>query len=77
MSPQTDRYASVRIPDHSTIGDATDRYRRDADAFTAGVQHALDEITGIVDRVLMDPHTSEYLIGRAADILKDVQDGHL
>lgn len=77
MTAQTDRYSCIRNPDHSTLGDAADRHRRDSDAFTAGVQYALDKITATVDRVLMDPHTSEYLIARAADILLAVQEGRL
>lgn len=77
MSPQHDRYTGVRNPDHSTLGDAADRYQRDSDAFTAGAQYALDKIVGTIDRVLMDPHTSEYLIGRATEVLQEVQEGRL
>jgi hypothetical protein len=44
-------------------------------AFTAGVQHALDKMTATIDRLLMDPHTSEYLIGTAANILANVHEG--
>jgi hypothetical protein len=57
------------------IGDSIDRFDRDPDAFTAGVQHALDKMTATIDRLLMDPHTSEYLIGTAANILANVHDG--
>lgn len=77
MTAQTDRYATVRRPEHSTLGDAIYRFDRDADAFTAGVQHGLDRLTGTIDRVLMDPRTSEYLIGVAADILADAHNGKL
>jgi hypothetical protein len=77
MTAQTDRYCLVRRPEHATIGDAIERYDRDADAFTAGVQHALDKMTGTVDRLLMDPHTSEYLIDMAANILANVHAGLL
>jgi hypothetical protein len=77
MTAETDRYGQVRRPEHSTIGDAVERFDRDADAFTAGAQHALDKMTGTVDRLFMDPGTSEYLIGVAANILDDVHDGIL
>lgn len=77
MTTATDEYYEARLPQHSTMGDARDRFIRDADAFQAGVQHALDRMTGHIDRLLMDPHTSEYLIGCAADILNGVHDGRL
>lgn len=74
---QTDRYYATRKPEHSTLGDAADRFRRDPDAFTAGAQYALDSMTGTIDRLLMDPNTSEYLISRAAEILAGVHSGAL
>lgn len=77
MTDATDAYAAVRQADHSTLGDSLTRFYRDADAFTAGAQHALDKMTGHIDRLLMDPHTSEYLIGCAADILRAIHDGYL
>lgn len=69
MTIQTDRYSRTRKPDHSTLGDSIERYNRDADAFQAGAQYALDKITNVVDRVLMDPNTSEYLTEISANIL--------
>jgi hypothetical protein len=75
MTAQTDRYGLIRRPEHATLGDSIDRFDRDPDAFTAGVQHALDKMTATIDRLLMDPHTSEYLIGTAANILANVHDG--
>lgn len=45
MTAQTDRYHGVRRSEHSTFGDSLERYRRDTDAFTAGVQYALDRMT--------------------------------
>lgn len=75
MTKQTDRYSQARKPEHSTIGDAIKRHNRDADAFTAGAQYALDRLTQVIDRLLMDPRTSEYLIGRAADTLTNLHDG--
>ena len=77
MTAQTDRYALARNPEHSTLGDALDRFVGHPDVFTAGAQYALDRMTGHIDRVLMDPHTSEYLIGVAADILTEVHEGKL
>lgn len=76
MTAQTDRYDLARNPDHSTLG-ALDRYVLNPDAFTAGVQYALDRMVGHIDRVLMDPHMSEYLIGVTADILTEVHEGKL
>lgn len=77
MTAETDRYWQVRKSEHATVGDAIERFDRDADAFTAGVQFALDRVTSTVDRLLMDPNTSEYLIGTAANILANVHDGAL
>ncbi|MGQ9348936.1 hypothetical protein [Mycolicibacterium gilvum] len=77
MTAATDRYSQVRKAEHSTTGDAIERYSRDTDAFTAGVQYALDKMTGTIDRLLMDPHTSEYLTGLAANILANVHDSIL
>lgn len=77
MTASTDKYAAVRRPEHSTVGDSVERYNRDPDAFAAGAQHALDKLTGSIDRLLMDPNTSEYLIGLAADVLSNVHDGIL
>lgn len=77
MSEATDRYSRARKPEHSTIGDAIERFDRDADAFTAGAQYVLDRMTAIIDRILMDPHTSEYLTNRAADILANVHEAIL
>lgn len=73
----TDEYAATRRAEHATVGDSIERFDRDADAFTAGAQYALDRLIGHVDRLLMDPHTSEYLIGCASDILRSVHDGKL
>lgn len=69
MTAATDRYKAERNPDHSTIGDSLTQYSIAGEAFTAGAQYALDRIVATIDRVLMDPNTSEYLTHRAADIL--------
>ncbi|AEJ93186.1 hypothetical protein FDG57_gp040 [Mycobacterium phage Mutaforma13] len=39
--------------------------------------YALDRIVATIDRVLMDPNTSEYLTDRAADILQGIHAGEL
>ena len=74
MSAAHDRYGAQRRPEHSTIGDAHERRQRDPDAFTCGVQYALDRMVGHIDRILMDPHTAEYLTNLAADWLKEEHD---
>lgn len=77
-----DRYASARWPEHSTLGESGDRFRRDPDAFAAGAQYALDRLVGSIDQASRDfsgiaQQFAEYLNGRAADILTNVHDREL
>lgn len=77
----TDDYSIKRRDEHSTLGDAAQRYHRDADAFTAGAQYALDKIVAGYDELrrhqTLAPVVVSYLIVRAADILTNVHDGQL
>lgn len=72
----SDRYDEVRRDEHSTLGDVTERYRRDSDAFAAGSQYVLDRLTGLA--VLGGaPLPPDYLVGWSATLLDDVHHGRL
>lgn len=77
---KTDRYDAIRRDEHSTYGDSVKRFKRDPDAFTAGVQHGLDKMLNHFEmetyRLLSDP-LADYIVSRAADILRRVHDGNL
>ena len=66
-------YNAVRRPEHSTLGDAAERFERDPDAFTAGAQNALDRLLYRFG----DPCIETYIETVAADILKAVHEGRL
>ena len=66
-------YNEVRRPEHSTLGDAAERFERDPDAFTAGAQNALDRLLNRLSRLPGDL----YIETVAADILEAVHEGRL
>lgn len=72
----SDRYNAVRKYEHSTLGDSVERFDRDADAFTAGAQYALDNMLARLDG-LPENVWGDYITGSAADILANVHDGIL
>lgn len=67
-------YDNVRRDEHSTMGDAMDRLKRDEDAFTAGVQYALDRV---LNRTPDLNGMGRYLDTLAADLLGSVHRGEL
>lgn len=70
------KYDSVRKYEHSTLSDATERFARDSDAFTAGVQYALDTLMNRTAGVAVSL-SSEYVEAVAAAILTNIHDGVL
>ncbi|MBU8830809.1 hypothetical protein [Mycolicibacterium goodii] len=71
-----DTYDLARRDEHSTLGDALERYERDADAFAAGAQYALDRIVADV-RALPINLFAGYICGTAADVLTRIHRGEL
>lgn len=72
-------YDDVRRDKHGTLGDAHARFVRDEDAFTAGVQYALDTMLARTGNIIgvFSPQLPVYLDGEAATILSNVHDGAL
>lgn len=72
-------YDATRRSEHSTLGDVTERYSRDVDAFTAGAQYALDTLLKSTDGIVaaFSPQLPIYLDGTASRILSDVHEGTL
>lgn len=75
-----DTYSEVRNPDHATLGDSAKRHRRDPDAFTAGVQYALDRVVSTDSMEfyeILNAHLPKYMISKATDILTNVKEQRL
>ena len=72
----SDAYGKVRREEHSTLGDAIERFDRDQDAFTAGVQYALDKLNANTHRNFSSA-VGAYIEATAADILTRVHEGRL
>ncbi|WNM66384.1 hypothetical protein SEA_CULVER_114 [Gordonia phage Culver] len=70
----SDAYSKVRREEHSTLGDAIERFDRDQDAFTAGVQYALDKLIAIQ---ILSIAAGDYIESISADILTRVHEGRL
>lgn len=74
MTDKTSAYDEVRRPEHSTLGDAAERFERDPDAFTAGAQNVLDRLLYRLSRSPCDPYDLETVV---AEILDAVHEGRL
>jgi hypothetical protein len=72
-------YSEERLDVHSTMGDANERFQRDSDAFTAGVQFALDTMLNRMDRTvrIISPQSADSIESTATEILANVHDGRL
>lgn len=68
-------YEQVRSYEHGTVGGAEKRRSRDPDAFTAGVQYALDHV--LKDIRFNGRVSVSWLEDRAADILTAAREGGL
>lgn len=73
----SDAYSEERRDEHSTLGDAAERFHRDEDAFTAGVQYALDRIMSNTRDLLGIYGVGKYVRNVATDILASVHRGEL
>jgi hypothetical protein len=69
-------YEHSRRDEHSTLGDAADRFKRDRDAFTAGAQYALDSMVSAADH-WPDGITASWVILHAETVLDRVHTGAL
>ena len=67
-------YDDARRSEHATLRAAMDRLNRDEDAFTAGVQYALDTV---LNRTPDMNGIGPYLDALAADLLGSVHRGEL
>lgn len=70
-------YSQVRKYEHATLGDSQKRYDRDADAFTAGAQNALDRLLSALSSTMTLRAYGDFIEDAAADILSDIQRGKL
>lgn len=81
MSVRFSRYDRERKTEHNTVGDARERYDRDADAFAAGAQWAMDNLLSdlLSDGVsgVLGPSISEYVDAECARLLARAHRGIL
>jgi len=73
----SEQYDQVRRVEHCTLGDAVQRWRRDADAFTAGAQYALDRMLNLCDSNGVDRISLAGVDTYAAIVLTAVHEGRL
>lgn len=70
-------YQHSRRDEHSTLGDAADRFKRDRDAFTAGAQYALDSMVGAATSSVGLGGYEKWVDSHAETILDRVHTGQL